>query len=222
MRKPVATRIKAKAQAKPKAKPKAATEPAPEPEAETKPEPEPEAMPEAESTGAETESLSSHGWSESEAAALEAELLEADTAAKAMRAEQARAEQPQHAGALPVDADGYISREVWPAVMGGYFHLASAFTGLQTLNIDTGEDGYNRAALAVWDTCRETPYLDYLIKPGGKWMERAGAIMMFAVPVYMGCKAEIAARRAPAPEATPAGEDADPSKFKPTDFGGMA
>lgn len=206
----MATRIKAKAQTKTKMKP--------EPETADTPEvmPEAEAAEQAEaSDGAEAQS--SLGWSESEAAALEAELVEAAQSERAARIEQ---ENPPHDGQVPLDGDGYIRREVWPDMMAGYFHLASAFTGLQTLKIEPGDDTYRQAALAVWDTARETPYMDYLIRPGGKWMQRVAAISAFALPVYFGCKAELAARRATVtagPEAMPGGVSSE----KPGDFGGM-
>lgn len=158
-------------------------EPAPEVAASEQPQ-----MIEAATQSGEQEA-SLHGWNEDEADALEAALGEAD-------AEAGRTAEPQHEGSMPLDSGGYISREAWPEVMAGFFHIASALTRLQSLFIDKADPAYREAAYAVWDICRETPYMDFLIKPGGKWMQRAAAIAAFGLPVYMGCKAEIAARRA--------------------------
>lgn len=148
-------------------------------------------IPSPEAANENASDASSLGWNEAEAAALGDALKEAEAEAVA----EDRAE-PEHAGALPLDPGGYIARDVWPEVMGGFFHLASAVTQLRTLYIDKADPTYREAAFAVWDTCRETPYMDFLIRPGGKWMARAAAMASFGLPIYFGCKAELAARRA--------------------------
>ena len=51
------------------------------------------------------------------------------------------------------------------------------------------------AAAAVYDTIREMPSLHFLLRPGGKWMQRAFALGAFGVPVAIGCKIEAQAKR---------------------------
>lgn len=179
-----------------KAKP--AAKKSPEPQTITsEPETTPETpAPEAANENEPEEGQSSLGWTEDEADAIERAMLEAGREDRQERVKQEAESQPQHDGALPVDADGYIRREAWPEIMGGFFHVAGAFTGLQSLAIDKADGTYIQAAYAVWDTCRETPYMDFLIRPGGKWMQRIAVIGAFAVPLYMNCKAEIAMKRA--------------------------
>jgi len=139
-----------------------------------------------------SEPVSSHGWTDAESDALQEAMggVEGEARARAADAE------PEHAGAIPIDAAGYIQRDAFPFVLGGFFHLGSAVSGLQTLKIEMADPAFEQAAYAVWDTCRETPYMDFVIRPGGKWMQRGGAILAFVLPIYFGCKTEIAARRA--------------------------
>lgn len=93
------------------------------------------------------------------------------------------------------------------------FTMGYGATELQSLKV-VGEDGEvlnpnaRPASDALYDICEETPSLQFFIKPGGKWMQRAAAIGMFAVPVAMGCKAELAARKQAklAKDAPPTGE----------------
>ncbi|WOF73803.1 hypothetical protein QMT40_001439 [Parvibaculaceae bacterium PLY_AMNH_Bact1] len=121
-------------------------------------------------------------------------------------------------GASPIgiNADGFIGKDEFFGMFQFVFMAGHGATQLQSLNIE-GSETARPASDALYDICEETPSLQFFIKPGGKWMQRAAAIGMFVVPVAMGCKAELAARKqakvakdAPAPSATnePSNEDA--------------
>lgn len=121
-------------------------------------------------------------------------------------------------GASPIgiNADGFIGKDEFFGMFQFVFMAGHGATELQSLNIE-GNEKARPACDALYDICEETPSLHFFIKPGGKWMQRTAAISMFAVPVAMGCKAELAERRAArmsnddddhdAPEAPPITEE---------------
>lgn len=76
--------------------------------------------------------------------------------------------------------------------------LAGTFLGLQTLVEAPKSDAARPAADAIYDSLVETPALHFLLKPGNKWIGRAVVIGAYAGPVVVGCKAELAAKRAAA------------------------
>src|SRR6266851_2710765 len=55
------------------------------------------------------------------------------------------------------------------------------------------------AAGAVYDTCAETPWLHFLLHPGGIWFQRASIVLLFYAPIVGELRAERAKRQAPRP-----------------------
>ena len=95
---------------------------------------------------------------------------------------------------IGINADGFIGKDEFFGMFQFVFMAGHGATQLQSLNIE-GSETARPASDALYDICEETPSLQFFIKPGGKWMQRAAAIGMFAVPVAMGCKAELTARK---------------------------
>ncbi len=54
------------------------------------------------------------------------------------------------------------------------------------------------------------PSLNWLIRPESKWFQRAFALGAFSLPLYLGCREEIRARKA-----TPVSEPASASEPEP-------
>jgi len=93
-------------------------------------------------------------------------------------------------------ADGLFTFDAFKDGLGKGLFISGHMTGLQTLILSPEQASYPGAAAAIYDTLKETPALHFLLKPGGKWMQRTFAIGAFVVPVGMGCIAEVRARKA--------------------------
>ncbi len=98
---------------------------------------------------------------------------------------------PIGAGAI---ASGFIGKDEFFGVFSFAFMMGHSGTGFKSLDI-SGSTSARPASDALYDICEETPSLHFLIKPGGKWMERAIAIGMFAVPIAKGVRDEVQERR---------------------------
>jgi hypothetical protein len=98
-------------------------------------------------------------------------------------------------------AAGLFDRETFFAAFVQGQTIAGTFLGLQTLIQAPKSDGARPAADAIYDSLVETPALHFLLKPGNKWIGRAVVIGAYAGPVVIGCKAELAAKRAAARDA---------------------
>lgn len=101
-------------------------------------------------------------------------------------------------GATPIGGgsieSGFIGKDEFYGVFSFAFMMGHSGTGFKSLDI-SGSTSARPASDALYDICEETPSLHFLIKPGGKWMERAIAIGMFAVPIAKGVRDEVAERR---------------------------
>lgn len=80
-------------------------------------------------------------------------------------------------------------------MMHAAFGAASMLTKLKALAWSKDDPAARGAFQALYDTCAEIPMLGFLLRPGGKWMGRAMAVGLFAVPLAQGVRAELAQRR---------------------------
>jgi hypothetical protein len=96
----------------------------------------------------------------------------------------------------PLTAEGLLTFDAWVGTFKACHVLPGHFLGLQTLITAPDRAEFPAAAKAIYDTIAEVPTLHFLLKPGGKWAERAAAIGLYAVPVAIAVKAEAAAKRA--------------------------
>jgi hypothetical protein len=104
-------------------------------------------------------------------------------------------EPPEGVPAEAVGPDGLFTFEAFKKGLATGLGGAGHLTGLQTLLVSPEAPTFPAAAKALYETIHETPALHFFIKPGGKWFMRATAIGAFAVPVALGCSAELKARR---------------------------
>lgn len=114
---------------------------------------------------------------------IEVEQLEAEAA-------------PPAAEGLPIGADGLLSAEAFAAGLRHALTLGGHLTGLQALLASPEAPTFPDAARGIYETLRELPALHFLIRPGGLWIQRAAAILVWAVPVGAACRAELRARQA--------------------------
>jgi hypothetical protein len=105
---------------------------------------------------------------------------------------------PPPSNGLPLGADGLLSVEAFTAGLRQALTLGGHLTGLQALLVSPSAPTYPDAAAAIYESIRAVPALHFLIRPGGLWLQRAAAIMIWAVPVGAGVRAELAERRRPA------------------------
>lgn len=126
---------------------------------------------------------------------------------------------PEHVDAAVIGHDGLYTYEKFRETLTGGLMGAGQITALQTLLISPEMPTFPAASKALYETIKETSALHFLLRPGGKWFMRATAIGAFAVPVAMGCAAELKARRAvpekpkgQGPEASKPGADAAPGQ----------
>lgn len=114
--------------------------------------------------------------------------------------------------------------DAWFSLMHGAFGVASAFTKLQSLAWPKEHPGARPAFKALYDTCSEIPALNFLLRPAGKWMERALTVGMFFGPMLAAARAELTARRgggtlsAPANDKTAKTEAPDTAQVLPAGF----
>lgn len=85
--------------------------------------------------------------------------------------------------------------DAWFSLMHGAFGMAAALTKLQSLAWAKDNPAARPAFKALYDTCSEIPALHFLLRPAGKWMERALTVGMFFGPMIVAARAELAARR---------------------------
>lgn len=97
-----------------------------------------------------------------------------------------------------VGGDGLIDRAVWCATFGELLAAGGQLARLKTLEQAASWPSCRPAAEALYDTARDVPALQFLIRPGNVWIGRALAIGMFALPLANGVKVELLARRQPA------------------------
>lgn len=90
-----------------------------------------------------------------------------------------------------------LSADDFCKVFVGGFNAAHHLTGLRALKIEQGDGAAQDAAKAIYDTILEVPALHFMLRPGGKWLERALAVGMFALPMARAVKAELLERRRP-------------------------
>lgn len=91
---------------------------------------------------------------------------------------------------------GVLSRDQFFEAFRGCFNIGHQFTGLESLAVPANDNTARAACDAVYDIALEVEYLRFLIQPGNTWIQRSIAIGAFAVPKYLGVKAELEARRA--------------------------
>lgn len=128
--------------------------------------------------------------SDSETEHLEAiEVEQLDQAAQA-------ADPATASDGLPLGADGLLSVEAFAGGLRHALTLAGHLTGLQALLTSPAAPTYPDAATAIYESIRAVPALHFLIRPGGLWLQRAAAVMVWVVPVGAGVRAELRARQA--------------------------
>lgn len=96
----------------------------------------------------------------------------------------------------PLAAGGFLSVEAWAAGLRHALTLGGHLTGLQALLASPDAPTFPDAARAMYETIEACPPLHFLIRPGGLWIQRAAAVMVWAVPVASGVRAELRARQA--------------------------
>lgn len=87
--------------------------------------------------------------------------------------------------------EGFISYDAFHEGFCKACELGGHIGQLQTLLQAPKQPSCPDATRAVYDIAVETPALHFIIKPGSIWVQRAFAIGSFAVPVTLGCVAEI-------------------------------
>lgn len=112
---------------------------------------------------------------------------------------------PGPATAEATAAGGFVTREIFARNFSGAFAFAGGMTGLQSLSNAPQAATCKPAADALYDTCRDTPWLNFLVKPGSLWVQRALAIGAFVVPLGREVSGEVRARRYSSPAANDAG-----------------
>lgn len=127
--------------------------------------------------------------------APETEHLEAIEVEQLDQAAQA-ADPARASDGLPLGADGLLSVEAFATGLKHALTLAGHLTGLQALLASPDAPTYPDAAAAIYATIREVPALHFLIRPGGLWLQRAAAVLVWVVPVAAGCRDELRARQA--------------------------
>lgn len=77
-------------------------------------------------------------------------------------------------------SEAVLSKADFHSVFCGGFQAASAMTGYKSLRVEKSDDHAKAAADAIYDTLNEIPALQFLLKPQGRWMQRAVIIGSFA------------------------------------------
>lgn len=111
-----------------------------------------------------------------------------------------------------------LGKDDFHRVFCGGFQMASAITGLKSLNVEETDAKAEAASKALYDTILDVPMLHFLLMPQGKWLERAAAIGMFTVPMVLSVRAEIALRQTENGEDDPEPSSGAQKPKKPSDF----
>jgi len=98
----------------------------------------------------------------------------------------------------PLAGDGFVGLKVFQQGFDLTFTLFGQLTGLETLKLAPASEASRPASQAIYETCVEVPWLHWLIRPEGKWLQRAFTVGAFAVPLAVGVRVELAARGVPA------------------------
>jgi hypothetical protein len=117
---------------------------------------------------------------------------------------------PSAVAVQELTAEGLLPFEAWLPLFSAVHTLPGHFLALRTLQEAPGRDGHEQAARAIYETIAEVPSLHFLLSPGGKWGERAAAILLYALPLGMAVKGELAERRRPARPKVPANDPVPP------------
>lgn len=79
----------------------------------------------------------------------------------------------------------------WLVAFKSGHHIAGHMIGSKTLIEAPNAPQIDASARAIYDTCIEVEYFRWLIRPGGKWMQRASAVAAFAVPTAIGVMGDL-------------------------------
>lgn len=96
--------------------------------------------------------------------------------------------------AAPVP-QGLMGHDQFHLMFCGGFNGASFLTGLKSLKVDKSDEAAYGASKATYDTILEIPSLHFMLKPGGKWMERGFAMFVFVTPMARALNAELDEKR---------------------------
>ena len=115
-------------------------------------------------------------------------------------------------------ASGFLTKDQFFAGFGGCFTMASAVTGLQSLEISDKDKMAREASDAIYDTAIETPMFHFLVRPGNIYVQRSLVILVFAKTKADAVKLEAAEKRAATrrpvassqPQAVPVSPASDP------------
>lgn len=115
-----------------------------------------------------------------------------------------------HPSAAPgvIDPDGFLSREAFYAVFAKSHQLAGQATQLQTLIRAPDQPETRGASDAIYDICRDTSALHWIIRPGSLWFQRIAVLLAYGIGLGAGVRAELRVRRSPAAEPASAAEPA--------------
>lgn len=105
--------------------------------------------------------------------------------------------------------DGFIGAEAFFAGFTVVHTVGGHLAGLKSLVEAPARPEARPASDAIYEICRETPALHFLIQPGGLWLQRLAVIGAYALPLAVAVKGELVERRAKA-------------KLKPVDKGPAA
>ena len=126
-------------------------------------------------------------------------------------------------GIKPAPSHAMLSADDFHKVFVGGFNFSHHISGLKSLKVDGNHDAARDASKAIYDTIIDVPMLHFILKPGGKWMERGFAVAAFTFPMAQALNAELAAKRhTPSPGAPAAQTKVSPTPTAPGDPDDMA
>lgn len=97
------------------------------------------------------------------------------------------------AGELPLDAEGFIERSAWIDGFKGAHEIVGCW--LETWRDAADAPSTEAAAGEIYDVCRSTPALQFLIGPESEKFKSIGVIAAWAIPLAMGSAQEIRDKR---------------------------
>ena len=111
---------------------------------------------------------------------------------------------PQPGQDVAIDGNGYsdviLTKDDFHSLFCGGFEAASLISGLQSLHVEENDGKARAASAALYDTIADIPALQWMLKPGGKVMQRALVMAVFFGGMARNVSAELQARSVKAPD----------------------